>query len=222
MNKRSEYLKLKKNLLKTYSLSGNGGCYCIENTETNKIYIGSSNNIDARINIHKLDLSFGFHGNYLLQEDWNRFGEKSFSFTVLWECDSTVDKNEILFMEQILINKHIPEYNIKKKVDYIDYNPPLRPSYSEKDIKYCLDKINKFKGNCFVRESFVDFLLPYFKSKYKVVELGTDRYKISNNKKYFVIKTNTMAFNINKNGWTKIDGGGTPSSMLKYFESIIK
>lgn len=63
------------------------GIYEIFNRKTNKRYIGSSANIEKRFKTHKRQLKNGCHNNYLLQKDWEKYGEKCFSFNVIEECD---------------------------------------------------------------------------------------------------------------------------------------
>jgi len=115
-----EYSDKKYNILKDYKM-GVCGVYCITNSKNNKIYIGSSINIELRHEIHILDLNYKKHHNLLLQRDWIKFNPEDFVLEVLWEGNENSDRNEILFMEQLFINKHLPEYNIKMKVDYVDY-----------------------------------------------------------------------------------------------------
>lgn len=70
---------------------------CISNF---KIYIGSSNNIYKRWNEHIWELKNNRHANSHLQKAWNKYGEESFKFEILEECN---DKN-ILEREQYYID----------------------------------------------------------------------------------------------------------------------
>jgi group I intron endonuclease len=63
------------------------GVYKITNTKDGKFYIGSSNNIYARIARHKRELIKGIHNNPHLQNAWNKHGADVFSFQILVECD---------------------------------------------------------------------------------------------------------------------------------------
>jgi len=98
------------------------GVYCITNIKKDKIYIGSSINLGVRIELHLFELANNIHCNYLLQNDWNNGECDDFIFEVIWEGGDNIDKNELLFMEQLLINQHSPEYNLRDKVDYVDYD----------------------------------------------------------------------------------------------------
>lgn len=70
------------------------GIYKITNIKNGKVYIGQSVKIETRIKQHKRLLRDNNHQNYLLQDDWNIYGEKSFSFEVIQKCRS-VYLNEI-------------------------------------------------------------------------------------------------------------------------------
>lgn len=115
-----EYFDKASNILDEYKI-GVCGVYCITNIKNDRIYIGSSINIDLRYRMHILHLNYNKHHNLLLQHDWRNQNAKDFVLEVIWEGNQQSDRNEILFMEQLMINKHNPDYNVRKKVDYIDY-----------------------------------------------------------------------------------------------------
>lgn len=64
------------------------GVYKITNIKNGKVYIGQSVDVDKRFNQHKKLLRENNHGNYRLQDDWNVYGEESFTFEVLEKCRS--------------------------------------------------------------------------------------------------------------------------------------
>ena len=88
----------------------NSGIYIIRNTINNKIYIGSSVNLDNRWSKHKSQLSKNIHGNKHLQFSFNKYGLGSFTFEVLANCN----KEDLLYFEQKCIDLLKPEYNICK------------------------------------------------------------------------------------------------------------
>ena len=63
------------------------GIYKIRNKKTNKIYVGKSVNIEERWKQHKSELFFKKHHNVDLQEDYNKFGEDIFEYSVLELCE---------------------------------------------------------------------------------------------------------------------------------------
>jgi group I intron endonuclease len=77
------------------------GIYKIENTDTGKIYVGSSVNIHRRWNEHKRDLKKNEHGNKYLQNSWNKYGGGSFKFTVL---ETVSDTTKLIEREQYFID----------------------------------------------------------------------------------------------------------------------
>jgi group I intron endonuclease len=59
------------------------GVYRIINHRNNKMYVGFSVDLHARINRHRAQLKLKSHRNRELQETWNLFGESAFNFEVL-------------------------------------------------------------------------------------------------------------------------------------------
>lgn len=64
------------------------GIYKIENLKDNKIYIGSSVNIEKRFYNHFCMLKKGTHDNQHLQNAFNKFGLELFKHTIIEECDN--------------------------------------------------------------------------------------------------------------------------------------
>ena len=63
------------------------GIYKIENSVNNKIYIGSSIDINKRFYKHLWMLRKGIHDNIHLQNSFNQYGENSFNFSILEYCN---------------------------------------------------------------------------------------------------------------------------------------
>lgn len=87
------------------------GIYCIANNVTNKIYIGSSVNLESRIKSHKNSLNKNKHHNNYLQNSWNKYGGASFEFRILERVE-----NELLIKRE---QYWIDFYNsVDKKIGY--------------------------------------------------------------------------------------------------------
>lgn len=84
------------------------GIYKIENNINHKIYIGSAVNFDKRIAMHLYELRKNIHANGKLQNSFNKYGEKNFSFTLIEKCK----KESLLNREQYYIDTLNPFYNI--------------------------------------------------------------------------------------------------------------
>lgn len=87
------------------------GIYAIKNKITGDMYIGkTSNNFGDRRDCHKAMLNGGYHDNHNLQTAWNQYGESSFDFIVLHQCDGkSIEEINQLEIEEI---KRAKELNI--------------------------------------------------------------------------------------------------------------
>lgn len=77
------------------------GVYVIKNVKNNRVYVGSSIDLDKRCCDHSSDLNRGVSRNKSLQEDWDLFPDGSFEFEILEECDSSL----LLDKEQFHMDK---------------------------------------------------------------------------------------------------------------------
>ena len=65
------------------------GVYMIRNKVNNKIYIGQAIDIKGRWGRHRRELKDNKHVNKHLQRSWNKYGEESFKFSILLECEES-------------------------------------------------------------------------------------------------------------------------------------
>ena len=96
--------------------------YCIKNLINNKVYIGETIKGKLRWKKHLTDLRGSYHGNKLLQEDFDKYGEEAFEWTILKEFE-TEDKNTLLLEEARTIQQFIVEgvelYNLMLTIDQL-------------------------------------------------------------------------------------------------------
>lgn len=79
-------MKTKKELKNIYKeMKFKIGVFQIRNTVNQKIFVGSSTDLDAIWNRIRSELKFGNYPNIDLQKDWNSFGEENFVFEILSE-----------------------------------------------------------------------------------------------------------------------------------------
>lgn len=92
------------------------GVYKIINTVNEKIYIGSSKDINRRWSEHIRALELNAHINQHLQNAWNKYGRKSFKFEIIEQCDEKHQYER----EQYYIDLYKPfqdnGYNIVQKI----------------------------------------------------------------------------------------------------------
>jgi len=92
------------------------GIYKITNKLNGKFYIGSSVHIENRWKLHISSLKRGKHDNQHLQYSWNKYGELSFDFIVMKECDC----GELILEEQKELDIHYGKdycYNLSPSAD---------------------------------------------------------------------------------------------------------
>ena len=84
------------------------GIYRITNVANGNCYIGSSINIKKRWIDHRATLGMNKHHSAYLQHAWNKYGEVSFTFSVLFYCN----KENLIKYEQLMFNIYHPAYNM--------------------------------------------------------------------------------------------------------------
>ena len=89
------------------------GIYQIRNITTNKIYIGSTNNLKRRYNQHLNSLNKNKHENPYLQAAWNKYGANNFIFEIIEFCQEDVQ----FVVEQYWLDKFFGKncYNINEE-----------------------------------------------------------------------------------------------------------
>ena len=76
------------------------GVFSIKNQVNQKIFIGSSTDLDAIWNRIRTELRFGNYPNHILQEDWNSFGQENFTFEILSELKHEEDKDSRIYRKE--------------------------------------------------------------------------------------------------------------------------
>lgn len=118
-----------KNIISTSNIK-KSGVYKILNTVTGDYYIGSSVSLYNRICSHYQNLRRKIHGNFKLQNSYNKYGENSFKVSIL----SYEDPKNVRKIEYDLIEKEKPAYNLVNIFNeyYFDDEVRLKMSNSQK------------------------------------------------------------------------------------------
>lgn len=105
------------------------GIYKIINKSNGKFYIGSSNNIQLRWNIHKSELRRNTHHNNYLQHAWNKYGEDNFIFEII----EIIPKGKLIESEQKYLDKidRNQHYNLSSIAGKVEINDETRKKMSE-------------------------------------------------------------------------------------------
>lgn len=98
--------------------------YQIRNTVNNKVYIGSTVNVNRRRKIHFYHLRKGIHSNKNLQKDWVEYGDKCFAFEILEDFGKVkVTREKLIACEQKYLDEvfGINCYNIAPNANHYGY-----------------------------------------------------------------------------------------------------
>lgn len=129
--------------------NNNMGIYEIVNLYNEKVYIGSSKNIERRWNEHIYQLRDNKHHSIKLQRAWNKYGEENFEFNILQSVDNI---NDLFPIEQEWMNKTNcceQGYNISEFAGEVPYYISKRKKEDKiKKQNYYKDEISKLKDIC--------------------------------------------------------------------------
>jgi group I intron endonuclease len=102
----------KKDLKREYKETARPmGVFQIRNLTNEKVFVGSSTNLDGIFNRHRFQLNAGAHPNKALQADWNSSGEENFAFEILEELEPRENldiKKELEFLEDLWLENLQP------------------------------------------------------------------------------------------------------------------
>lgn len=115
--------------------------YTITNIINNKIYVGFAIEFQERILRHVSFLRNNKHHNLHLQNAWNKYGEKSFKFEILEECDrDLLASQENYWCNMLNTHNRRYGYNIRPT------NPHNNVVFSEETLMKLKNKIPNRKG----------------------------------------------------------------------------
>jgi group I intron endonuclease len=97
------------------------GVYCIKNISNDRVYVGSSRNIERRFQSHFEDLQLGVHHSWKLQEDWNKFNRNKFSTKIIHSFENDNNFLELLLeiyeRYEVITNNAVSKgYNVSDEI----------------------------------------------------------------------------------------------------------
>jgi hypothetical protein len=105
------------------------GVYRIRNDATGRIFIGSSVNVNARINRHRSSLFFGSEEIPGLQSDWRAYGPERITFEVLDVLDGEYDSDDARKEDLRLLERMWREKSARNGETFYG-DPVFRPEVS--------------------------------------------------------------------------------------------
>ena len=182
------------------------GIYQILNTKNNKVYIGSSTDVEKRLKQHKQRLEKGKHHSYKLQMDWFEFGSEAFKARLIEriDADNILKSRELYYIEKF--NSIKTGYNVSEntgikqnilselKESYAEYInnkifnlQPSIPSYWKFDVKREKVEIDLYKVLPIVHKHFEFYVLPKIKHYKNIVAKTIVETMYKRNNIYFSI-----------------------------------
>lgn len=128
------------------------GIYIIKNLINNKVYVGSSINLNSREYKHFWMLDKGMHDNHYLQQSYNKHGKDSFIFEIVCNCEpGELVLKENYYIDLYKSNKQTSGYNLAKVNEF------RRNTYND-EVKINLSKYNLEKNGNFKKFSLINIL----------------------------------------------------------------
>lgn len=141
-----------------------GGIYSITNTVNKRVYIGRSQDIEARWMQHRISLANKSHHNKELQGDYNKFGINNFKFDVV-EFTDKINELELKYIFEYA-DKGIDVYNDLTTKDRlkseligrfakfgvmvkVDHHPKGLVSVAGRDLSYAL-KVDYYDATAYI------------------------------------------------------------------------
>lgn len=160
------------------------GIYAIRNRKNKKIYIGQSIDIAKRWNEHIRDLEKGEHHSYLLQNDWNEYELKNFSFIILENLtppsDFLYDENKLqllLICREYYYSKELDTFKNGYNIEHT-YESIMQGKYQNaknpKNFKLDLEILVNQCPNLLNKEFDKTEILPYLSIMDKSLECNTN------------------------------------------------
>lgn len=163
-----ELLFIYLNMKRRYS-----GIYTITNISNGKIYVGQAINMFYRWSEHRCSLRNKYFENDRLQKAWNKYGEKSFIFEVLVECEERFLNSEEHYWATIL-KSHNREYgynlrptNPEGKSRAFTYGPMSKETKAKIFTEERNKKISITKTGIPRNQNTKDKLSNYWKGQYE-------------------------------------------------------
>lgn len=127
----------------------------------NRIYVGSSHDINGRKSVHFYQLKNNTHSNSKLQNHYNKYGVNDLVFEII-ECGDYVEKNHLLAREQGWYYHF--KYG-KRDLPYFNHRPIAESNYGVKQSKERVERKRREMKALWSDPVFYDKMMQSFSNK---------------------------------------------------------
>jgi predicted DNA-binding protein YlxM (UPF0122 family) len=189
------------------------GIYTITCMGDNKVYVGQSQRINIRFNMHKSQLRHNRHRNSYLQRAWNKYGEDSFLFEIKEVCSlDELNDREKFWVDKLEANHEDKGFNLT------DGGDGVRGYKHTKETKAYLSKYWKDK-----QKGYNNFRAVLTESDVKgIISLLLDHVSMDKIAKQYGVCKSTIQMIKEKKTWPHLtkDVVFTPRPKLSKYKNI--
>ena len=105
--------------------------YLLRNTKNGKVYVGRTSQFSRRKKLHINNLRANRHPNTMLQEDFNKYGEKSFVFRPIFETEKNLTRTNLEHAFMIALKTYDDDFGYNRKDPHFFNNGKPTKNYME-------------------------------------------------------------------------------------------
>lgn len=105
--------------------------YLLRNTKNGKVYVGRTSKFEERKKLHINNLRANRHPNKMLQEDFDKYGEKAFVFQAVFETEINLANTHLEQAFMVALKTYDDDYGYNRKDPYFFNSGKPTKNYTE-------------------------------------------------------------------------------------------